>query len=74
MQLAINTTIEAKVFSMLFAYIHCWETDVFSMDPPQDYISGTEPNQIRIDSREWGESSAVKEEGFGRRFIVSYCN
>jgi hypothetical protein len=32
------------VFSMWFAY--CWATDVFSMDPPRDYISGTELNQI----------------------------
>jgi hypothetical protein len=32
---------------MWFAYIHCWATDVFSMDPPRNYVSGTEPNQIR---------------------------
>jgi hypothetical protein len=35
-----------------------------------DYISGIESNQIRIErererGREWGESSAVKEKGFG---------
>jgi hypothetical protein len=31
---------------MWFAYIHCWATTVFSMDPPRDYISGTEQNQM----------------------------
>jgi hypothetical protein len=39
MQRAANTTIEETVFSMWFAYIHCGATDVFSMDPPQDYTS-----------------------------------
>jgi hypothetical protein len=33
-QRAINITIEEEVFSMYFAYIHCWATDVFSMGPP----------------------------------------
>jgi hypothetical protein len=32
---------------MWFAYIRCSATDVFCMGPPQDYISGTELNQIR---------------------------
>jgi hypothetical protein len=51
---------------MWFAYIHCWTTDVFPMDPPRDYVSSTEPNQItqRENKKEWGESSAVQEEGF----------
>jgi hypothetical protein len=31
---------------MWFAYIHCWATDVFSVSPPRDYISGTGPNQV----------------------------
>jgi hypothetical protein len=37
------------MFSMWFAYTHFWARNVFSMDPPWDYISGTEPNQIRIE-------------------------
>jgi hypothetical protein len=31
---------------MWFACIHYWATDVFSMDPPRDYINNTEQNQI----------------------------
>jgi hypothetical protein len=48
MQHAVSTTIEEEIFSTWFAYIHCWATGVFSMDLPQDYISGTESNQIRM--------------------------
>jgi hypothetical protein len=48
MQRAANTTIKVELFSMWFAYIHCWATDIFSMDPPRDYVSGTELNQIRM--------------------------
>jgi hypothetical protein len=32
-QRAVNRTVEKAVFSMWFAYTHCWTTDVFSMDP-----------------------------------------
>jgi hypothetical protein len=35
---------------MWFLYIHCWATDEFSFGPPRDYISSTEPNQIRMRS------------------------
>jgi hypothetical protein len=66
MQHAVITTIEEEVFSM-FAYIHCWETDVF-YGPPRVV------NLKSVVDREWSESSAVKEEGFGWRLIVSYCN
>jgi hypothetical protein len=40
---------------------------VFSVGPPQDYISSLVVNQKSVvkREREWGESSAVKEEGFG---------
>jgi hypothetical protein len=70
MQRAVNTTLEEKMFSVWFAYIICGATDVFSAGPPRDYISDIEPDQIRIENerereREWSESSAVKEEGFG---------
>jgi hypothetical protein len=61
-QRVVNTTIEKEVFSMWFAYIHCWATDAFSMDPRRDCISGTE--QIKK-VQEWNKSSAHKEEGFG---------
>jgi hypothetical protein len=44
MQRAVNTTREEEVFSVWFTY--CWATDVFSMGPPRDYISGTEQNQM----------------------------
>jgi hypothetical protein len=47
LQRAVNT-IEEEVFSVWFACMHCWTTDVFSMCPPRDYISGTESNQIRM--------------------------
>jgi hypothetical protein len=47
MQRAVNTTIEEEVFSIWFACIHFWAKDVFSMDPPQDYISSTAQNQIK---------------------------
>jgi hypothetical protein len=49
---------------------------VLSMDTPQDYISSPVVNQKSVveREREWGESSAVKAEGFGWRLIVSYCN
>jgi hypothetical protein len=66
MQRDVNITREEEVFSMWFAYIHYWATD---MGPPQDYTSSTTQNQItereREREREWGESSTVKEEGFG---------
>jgi hypothetical protein len=47
--------------------------DVFSIGPPRGYISSTESEREREREREkeerreseWGESSAVKEEGFG---------
>jgi hypothetical protein len=45
MQRTVNITIEEKVFSMWFAYIRCWETDVFFLDPPRDYISSPVVNQ-----------------------------
>jgi hypothetical protein len=62
MQRGVNTTIEEEVFSMCFAYIHCWATDVFSTGLLRDYIS----SPVVKREREWGESSAAKkEEGFG---------
>jgi hypothetical protein len=48
MQRAVNTTIEEEMFSMSFTHIHCWAKDKFSMGPSGGYISGTEPNQIRL--------------------------
>jgi hypothetical protein len=73
-QRAVNTTIEKEVFSMWFAYIHCWATDVFSMDLLPDYVSSPVVNQKSVVERErdWGESSALKEEGLCRRSGVGY--
>jgi hypothetical protein len=67
---------EEGVFSVWFAYIHCWAADVFSMGPPRDYVSSPVVNQKPVieREREWRESSAAKEERFGWRFIMSYCN
>jgi hypothetical protein len=48
MQHAVNTTIEEAVFSMWFAYIHCWAMDVSSKGPPQDYISSPVLNQKSV--------------------------
>jgi hypothetical protein len=56
MQHAVNTPIEEAVFSMLFACIHCGAMDIFFMDPPPHYISGAEPNQIRMTQNENGAS------------------
>jgi hypothetical protein len=52
---------------MWFAYIHCWATDVISMDSPRDYIISPVVNQKSVveREREWSESSAVKKEVFG---------
>lgn len=44
MQCAVNKTVKKEMFSMYFSYINFRETDVFSMCPPRDYISGTEQN------------------------------
>jgi hypothetical protein len=52
MQRAVNTAIEENVFSVWFAYIHCWATDVFSMGPPRDYVSSPLVNQKSIVERE----------------------
>jgi hypothetical protein len=65
MQRAVNTTIEEAVLCMWFAYIRYWATDVFSMASPGDYISSPVVNRKSVVEREWGESSAVKEEVFG---------
>jgi hypothetical protein len=67
MQRTVNTTIEEKVLYMWFAYIHCWATDVFSVGSPRDYIRSPVLNQKSVveREREWGESLAVKEQGFG---------
>jgi hypothetical protein len=47
---------------------------MFSMGPPQDYISSLLVNQKWVVEREWegSQSSAVKKEGFGLRFIVLF--
>jgi hypothetical protein len=59
MQHAVSTTIEEEVISM---------------GPPRDYINSPVVNQKSVieRKREWSESSAVKEEGFGLRFITRY--
>jgi hypothetical protein len=46
-QLTVNT-IAKTVLSMYFAYIQYWARDVFSMDPPRDYISSPVANQKLI--------------------------
>jgi hypothetical protein len=76
MQRAVNTTIEEEAFSLWFAYIHYWATDVFSMRPPRDYTSSPVVNQKSVEEREWewSESSGVKEEKFDWGLSVSYCN
>jgi hypothetical protein len=49
---------------MWFAYIHCLATVVFSMSPPRDYMSGTEPNEIKEsgESREREREEREREE------------
>jgi hypothetical protein len=51
MQRVVNTIEE--VFSVWFAYIRCWEKNVFSTSQPRDYVSGTEP--IKNQNWEWRE-------------------
>jgi hypothetical protein len=64
MQRSVNKTIGEEVFSMWFAYIHCWATDVFYMSAPRLYKRyGTESRE-REGERELGEPSAIKEEWF----------
>jgi hypothetical protein len=67
MQRAVKTRIEEAVFSMWLAYFHCEATDVFSVDPPRDYVSSPVVNRKSVVEREqeWRESSAVNEEGLG---------
>jgi hypothetical protein len=67
MQRTVSTKIEEEVFSVSFAYMHCWAAVVFSMVPPRDNISSPAVNQKSVveREREWSESSVVKKEGFG---------
>jgi hypothetical protein len=51
MQRTVNTAIEEEVFSMWLAYNHGWAKDVFSTDPPHDYITGTKQNQMSRTTR-----------------------
>jgi hypothetical protein len=46
------------------------------MDPPRDYTNSPVVNQKSVVElqRQWGESSAVKEEGFGWKLIVIFSN
>jgi hypothetical protein len=61
MQQAVNATIKEKAFSM---------------GPLRDYVNSSVVDQKSVVEREWewSESSAVKKEEFGWRFIVSYSN
>jgi hypothetical protein len=47
---------------------------MFSLGPPRDYINSPIVNQKSVVEREgeWGESLAVKEEGFSWRLIVMW--
>jgi hypothetical protein len=47
MQRTVNT-IEEEVFSILFAYIHCGATDIFSMGPTRDYVKWYRTERGRI--------------------------
>jgi hypothetical protein len=48
MQRPVNAAIAEEVFSVWFAYTHCWAIDAFSVSPPRGYVSGIELNQIRM--------------------------
>jgi hypothetical protein len=61
MQRAVNTTIEEKVFSISFAYIHCWATDVFSVVLLRDYICSVVLNQKSVVEGERERSESLKE-------------
>jgi hypothetical protein len=64
MQHAVNTTIEEEVFSIWFACIHCWATDMFYGSSSRLYKWYRTESRENEGEREWGESSAVKKEGF----------
>jgi hypothetical protein len=53
------------MFSVWFAYIHCWATDVFSMDPPRDYIGSPVVNQKSVVERErdWRSPRQSRKKG-----------
>jgi hypothetical protein len=74
MQGAVNTTMEEEVFSMVFACIHFWATDVFSMDPLRDYTSSTGKNQIRKKERTRMVFVLCSQGRRAQLRIVSYCN
>jgi hypothetical protein len=61
MQRVVSTTIEEAMFSVWFAYFHCGATDMFSMGPPQDYVSGVETNQIRMRERETENGASPRQ-------------
>jgi hypothetical protein len=44
--------IEEELFSMWFAYVHCWATDVFPMGSPREYINSPVVNQKSVVERE----------------------
>jgi hypothetical protein len=48
---AVNTKIEEEVFSIWFAYIHFWATEVYSIGPPRDYISRKSEEWLRTRMR-----------------------
>jgi hypothetical protein len=52
MQRAVNTTIVEEVFSMWFAYIHCWATDSFRGSDQELYKDAltTRPRLRRVEA------------------------
>jgi hypothetical protein len=74
MQSAVNTTLEEEVFSVWFAYIHCWATDVFSMGLLRDYICGIKLNQIRMRMRTRMERALGSQGRRVRLKIVIDCD
>jgi hypothetical protein len=81
MQRSVNTTIEEGAFPCGSLYIQQYRKRcflcglhisidgqrMFSMSPLRDYVCSPVVNQkLAVErEREWSESSAVKEEGFG---------
>jgi hypothetical protein len=69
-----RTSVARGVFYVVLRYPLLGNGCIF-YGPPRDNIRskiGIKSEQER--EREWSESSAVKEELFGLRLIVTYCN
>jgi hypothetical protein len=72
MQLAVNTTIKEAVFYIWFVCIHCWVKDMFSIVPPQDYISSPVVNQKSVVDWEWNKNGVSPQLSSKKGFVEDW--